>query len=220
MSRVDLGQLGRADLNGLVNGLVAPRPIAWVSTVSAAGLRNLAPFSFFNAFCFHPVPVLGIGPGARQGVPKDSLANARETGEFVVNLVSCALAETANVCSAELGPDADEWDLAGVECLPSDEVRPGRVAGAPAAFECRVQQIVELGTPETPSNCLVIGRVCALHVADGMLDGLVPDPDALDLVGRMGGDEWCTTRDRFTLRRPSGRTPQEVDRPRRQETVR
>ncbi len=215
MTVLDPAALDRPALNGLINGLVYPRPVAWVSTVSDAGARNLAPFSFFNAFCFHPAPVLGIGPGSRQGVNKDSLANARETGELVVNLVSWELAEQANLCSAELGPDADEWELAGVAPAPSEDVRPERVAASPAAFECRVLQIVDLGPQAQPSNSLVIARVTRIHVADGVLDGLTPRPEALDLVGRLGGALWCTTRDRFELARPRGREPAEVDRPTR-----
>jgi flavin reductase (DIM6/NTAB) family NADH-FMN oxidoreductase RutF len=214
---IDPRQLERRELNGLINGLVYPRPIAWVSTRSAEGVRNLAPFSFFNAFCFHPAPVLCIGPGSRQGVNKDSLANARSTGEFVVNLVSLALAETANLCSAEVGGEVDEWELAGVEAAPSELVRPERVAASPASFECRVRQVVDLGPPELPSNSLVIGEVVRIHVRDDALDGLTPRPEALDLVGRLGGDLWTTTRERFTLRRPSGTEPATVDRPARSE---
>jgi hypothetical protein len=105
--------------NGLINGLVYQRPIAWTSTVARDGTRNLAPFSFFNAFSFHPYPTLGVGPGARRGIDKGTLANIRATGEFVVNLVSAELAETANHCSAELPGEVDEWDLAAVQSAPS-----------------------------------------------------------------------------------------------------
>jgi flavin reductase (DIM6/NTAB) family NADH-FMN oxidoreductase RutF len=199
---LDPQDLDRRTLNGLVNGLVAPRPIAWVSSVSAAGVRNLAPFSFFNAFSFNP-PTLGIGPGSRQGVNKDSLRNIRETGEFVVCAVSEPLAELANLCSAELGEDVDEWELTGLEPADSVEVAPQRVAASPAAFECRVREIVDLGPAEMPTNSLIVGSVVRIHVADEAMDGLTPLPDALGLVGRMGGDEWVRTTDRFTLKRPS-----------------
>jgi flavin reductase (DIM6/NTAB) family NADH-FMN oxidoreductase RutF len=206
---IDPAELDRRTLNGLINGLVVPRPIAWVSTRTPDGTRNLAPFSFFNAFSFHPYPTLGIGPGARRGIDKDTLANVRATGEFVVNLVSAALAETANHSSAELGPEHDEWELVG----------PERVAAAPASFECRVLQIVDLGSAEHASNALVIGRAVRVHVVDAALDGLRPRPEVLDLVGRLGGDEWCTTRDRFALRRPDGTHPDEVVRPAREQAL-
>lgn len=202
----DPGTLDRQALNSLINGLVAPRPIAWVSTLSASGQPNLAPFSFFNAFSFAP-PTVGIGPGSRQGINKDTLRNCRETGEFTVSLVNESLARMANACSAEFGPGVNEWEAISVDAADSDLVAPKRVAASPAAFECTVLQIVDLGTPEQPSNSLVVGRVVRIHVDDAALDGTRPLPDVLQLVGRMGGDLWCRTTDRFTLRRPSSNDP-------------
>lgn len=198
---LDPSELDRRALNGLMNGLVAPRPIAWVSSISAEGVRNLAPFSFFNAFSFFP-PTIGIGPGSREGINKDSLRNIRDVGDFVVNLVSESLAELANLCSAELDAQVDEWDLIGIEPAESLEVAPQRVAAAPAAFECRVRDIVDLGDPDRPTNSLVIGAVVRIHVVDEAMNGLVPRPEVLRLVGRMGGDLWVRTTDRFELPRP------------------
>lgn len=206
---LDPRELDRFARNGLINGLVAPRPIAWVSTLAADGSRNLAPFSFFGAFSFDP-PTIGLGPGSRQGINKDSLRNIKATGEFVVNLVNRGLAERANACSGEFGPETDEWDVSGVTPAPSEVVAPARVAESPASLECRVRQIVELGEPDRASNNLVVAWVVRIHVADEAMDGLAPRPDVLDLVGRLGGDEWCTTRDRFTLPRPASRVPAEV----------
>jgi flavin reductase (DIM6/NTAB) family NADH-FMN oxidoreductase RutF len=200
---IDPNTLARRELNELVVGLVGPRPIAWVSTVAEDGSRNLAPFSFFNAFCFDP-PVLAVGPGMRSGVEKDSLRNLRASGEFTVSVVTEELAERANLSGGDFGPGVDEWTLAGVEPAPSVDVRPPRVAESPAAFECRVRQIVDLGTERAPANALVLGQVTRIHVAEDVLDGLTPLPDRLRLVGRMGGAAWCTTRDRFDLVRPRG----------------
>ncbi len=194
--------MGRRELNALLNGLVAPRPIAWVSTVAADGTRNLAPFSFFNAFSFFP-PTIGIGPGSRSGINKDSLRNIREIHEFVVSLVNEDLAELANLSSAEFPSDVDEWELTGLEPAPSVVVAPERVAASPASLECRVLQIVDLGDPKLPTNSLVIAEVVRLHVVDEALDGLTPRPEALRLVGRMGGDWWVRTTDRFALPRPA-----------------
>lgn len=209
--RIDPQDLERSDLNKLVNGLIYPRPIAWVSTVGADGARNLAPFSFFNAFCFHPRPVIGIGPGSRQGVNKDTLTNVKETGEFVVNLVNEELARTANLTSAEFGPGVDEWEAAGVDPAPSEMVQPERVAASPASFECRVKEIVELGTEEKQSNSLVVGVVERVHVADEVLfDGYKVDPEAMQLVGRMGGPYWVRTCDYFELARPVSTDPDEA----------
>lgn len=199
---IDPSELDRRTLNGLINGLVYPRPVAWVSSISPEGIRNLAPFSFFNAFSFSP-PTLGIGPGSRQGVNKDSLRNIRETGEFVVNAVSEPLAELTNLCSAELDGAVDEWDLLGVVGEDSLDVAPQRVAASPASFECRVREIVDLGTPEMPSNSLIVGSVLRIHVADEAMDGMTPRPEVLGLVARMGGDLWARTADTFELPRPS-----------------
>jgi flavin reductase (DIM6/NTAB) family NADH-FMN oxidoreductase RutF len=206
---IDPATVGRGERNALINGLVAPRPIAWVSSLAPDGTRNLAPFSFFGAFSFDP-PTIGIGPGSRQGVNKDSLHNIKATGEFVVNLVDRRLAETANACSGEFGPEVDEWEVAGMDGVPSEVVAPMRVADAPAALECRVRQVLELGSADRASNNLVVAWIVRIHVRDDAIDGHVPLPDALDLVARMGGDEWCTTRDRFTLPRPATADPAQV----------
>ena len=206
---LDPATLDRRARNALVNGLVAPRPIAWVSSLAPDGSRNLAPFSFFGAFSFDP-PTIGLGPGSRRGVNKDSLHNIKASGEFVVNLVDRRLAEVANACSGEFPPDVDEWQIAGVEGAPCEVVAPPRLADAPAALECRVRQVLELGEPDRASNNLIVAWVVRIHVRDDAMDGLAPRPEVLDLVGRLGGDEWCTTRDRFTLPRPGSADPAEV----------
>lgn len=203
---IDPATLERGARNGLINGLVMPRPIAWVSSIGADGSANLAPFSFFGAFSFDP-PTVGLGPGSRRGVNKDSLRNIKSSGEFVVNLVDRRLAEAANACSGEFPSEVDEWEVAGVESTPSDVVGPLRVAEAPAALECRVRQVLELGEADRASNNLVVAWVVRIHVKDEAMDGLRPRAEALDLVARLGGDDWCTTRDRFTLRRPDSVDP-------------
>lgn len=206
---IDPAMLERRDVTDLVNGLVAPRPIAWVSSEDRLGVRNLAPFSFFNAFSTQP-PTVAIGPGSRQGVNKDSLRNIRETGEFVVNIVSYELAVRANQTSAEFPPDVNEWDVAGVTPAPSDDVAPARVAQAPASLECRVHSIVDLGTGDMATNSIIIATVTRFHVRDDILDGYRIRPEMLDAVARMGRNLWCTTRDRFDLARPSSAEPVEV----------
>lgn len=211
MRSIDPAALERRERSRLLNGLVAPRPVAWVSTVSPGGERNLAPFSFFNLFSYTP-PVLGVGPGRRSGVAKDSLHNLTESGEFVVNLVDEALAPLANASSAEFHPGVDEWEVLGLEGAPSETVAPERVARAPAALEARVRQIIDLGTEGHRGNALVIADVTHIHVREDALDGLIPVAERLALVGRMGGNEWSTTRDRFELIRPSETDPDVIRR--------
>jgi flavin reductase (DIM6/NTAB) family NADH-FMN oxidoreductase RutF len=201
--------LDRPALNALLGGLVSPRPVAWVSTLSAAGRPNLAPFSFFNTFCYSP-PIVAIGPGSRNGVNKDTLRNIRETGEFVVSMVNEDLAPLCNATSAEFPPEIDEWEALGIAGAPCVDVKPQRVLASPAAFECKVVQLVELGSVEVPTNTLVIGRVVRIHVDDAALDGVRVRPEVLKLVGRMGGDDWCKTTEPFVLRRPRSTDPVEV----------
>jgi flavin reductase (DIM6/NTAB) family NADH-FMN oxidoreductase RutF len=208
---LDPSKLDRKVLNGLMNGLVYPRPIAWVATIGPDGVSNLAPFSFFNAFSFHPYPTVGVGPGARSGVDKDSLANVRASGELTISTVNEDLALRANACSAEFGPGVDEWQVAGVTPAPSEVVAPPFVAESPAAFECVVHEIVDLGSDDVPSNGLVIARVVRIHVRDDGLDEeLRPVADVLRLVARGGRDDWIRTTDRFSLPRPSSVDPDEV----------
>ncbi|MGC9221744.1 MAG: flavin reductase family protein [Solirubrobacteraceae bacterium] len=207
---IDPAALKPRERNALVNGLVSPRPIAWVSTLGPDGSRNLAPFSFFNVFSVDP-PTIGLGPGSRDGVGKDSLRNIRASGEFVVNLVDRALAETANASSGEWGPEVDEWALLDVTAVESELVAAPRVAQSPAALECRVMQILELGSARNASNSLIVAWILRVHLRDeDMLNGPHPDPAKLDLVARMGADDWCTTRDRFKLPRPQSTDPHVV----------
>lgn len=209
MLDLDPGELPRRDLNALLNGVVVPRPIAWVSTLAADGTPNLAPFSFFNLFSYDP-PTIVIGCGHRRGIAKDTVANVRANGELVVSMVGRGLAERANATSAECEPHVDEWEAVGINPAPSVTVAPPRVAEAPASLECRVRQLVELGEGERIGNVLVIARVTRIHIVEaGLLDGRV-DAETLDLVGRMGGEEWSTTRDRFSLPRPAAADPAEV----------
>lgn len=150
-----------------LNAIVGPRPIGWVSTVSAAGVRNLAPYSFFNLFNYRP-PILGF---ASTGW-KDSVANIAETKEFVWNLATRPLAEAMNASAAMVGPEVDEFSLAGIDALPSRTVRPDRVAGSPAQFECRLTQLIRLETKEGAEvdTWLVLGEVTGVHIDRTMLE--------------------------------------------------
>ncbi len=185
-------------------GSVGPRPIAWVSTLSTAGQPNLAPFSFFNAFSGKP-PMLGFATGLRQSgdgsSPKDTLRNVRDTGEFVVNVVTFNQAEAMNLTSGEYAPSINEFDLAGLEMTPSQLVKPPQVAASPVNFECKLDQIVNFGRT-APAGSLIIGEIVCVHLSEAVLKDGRLDPQALDLVGRMGGNQYSRTTERFEMVRP------------------
>jgi len=183
-------------------GIVTPRPIAWVTTISPAGVVNLAPFSFFNAFGANP-PIVVFSPTLRRdGTKKDTLLNLEELGEFVIHASVASLAEAVNLTSKEIPPDESEVTLAGLATVPSVKVKPPRVSAAPAAMECIVKQIIPCGTGSIAAN-LVIGEVVMIHIADDVLDGKGGvDPRKLKTVARLGGAFWCHTSDLFEQTRP------------------
>jgi flavin reductase (DIM6/NTAB) family NADH-FMN oxidoreductase RutF len=180
---------------------VVPRPIAFVSTMSPAGVLNLAPFSFFNAFCADP-PVVGFCPVWRNPA-KDTITNVRATREFVVNIVGEDIAEAMNVCSAEFAPDVDEFQQAKLTPVPSLVVKPPRVKESRINMECSLLQVIDFS--EKPhGGSLVLGQVVRMHVDDEIIDaGYKIDADKLRAIGRMGGPEYARTRDRFAMIRPS-----------------
>lgn len=195
---VDPAQTPHKDLYSLMIRSVVPRPIAWVSTVSASRILNLAPFSFFNAISAEP-PTLCFSPGRRpDGGVKDTLRNVEATHEFVVNMVNETLAEAMNETATNYPYGVSEFEQAGLEAVASERVRAPRVKGSPVAFECEVTDLVPLGR-EGGGNMLVIGEVLLIHVDDAVLtDGKV-DPAKLAAIGRMGAMDYTTTRDRFTM---------------------
>ncbi|SFJ81874.1 NADH-FMN oxidoreductase RutF, flavin reductase (DIM6/NTAB) family [Sphingomonas sp. NFR04] len=150
-----------------LNAIVGPRPIGWVSTVSPSGVRNLAPYSFFNLFNYRP-PILGFASTAW----KDSVANIAETKEFVWNLATRPLAEVMNATAAPVDPEVDEFAHAGIEALPSRTVRPDRVASSPAQFECRLTQLIRLENKEGAEvdTWLVLGEATGIHIDRAMLE--------------------------------------------------
>jgi flavin reductase (DIM6/NTAB) family NADH-FMN oxidoreductase RutF len=193
------------DVYKLLIGSVVPRPIALVSTVSAGGVRNLAPFSFFNAICPNP-PMVCFSPtfkASPNGEPgrKDTLRNVQETGEFVVNIVSEDFAEAMNATSGEYPPEIDEFLVSGLTPAPSDIVRPPRVKESKVQMECRLVQVVTVSQRPLGAS-LVIGEVLRFHVDDSIVDNFRIDPNKLRAIGRMGGTSYARTSDRFELARP------------------
>lgn len=202
-------QLPHRELYRILISAVAPRPIAWVSTLNNGHL-NLAPFSFFNVVSAKP-PLLGFCPSLRlvdgQSAPKDTMHNIRETGEFVVNVVTFAVAEAMNLTSGDYDSSVDEFAVAKLNTRPSQAVRPPQVAESPVSFECKLNRIIDFGT-EPPSGSLVIGEIVCVHLEDNILKEGRLDPDALDLIGRMGGIQYSRTTERFELKRPEAQRPE------------
>lgn len=197
---IDPEELGPEGCYKLTSGLVVPRPIGWIGSQSADGTRNLAPYSFFNMVTGWP-PTVIFSPGAHKGRTKDSLANVRETGVFTVNVVAENLAERMNATSASVGPEVDEFELAGVTPIMGDLVEAPMVAEAPASMECRATNFVAVGR-EPRGSVVVFGEVVRFHARPGLLDGTRVDLDVLAPVGRLSGPGYTRTRDRFDMIRP------------------
>jgi len=183
------------------NAIVTPRPIGWIATRGADGRENLAPYSFFNAVAYVPPQVMFASTSAkpdRDGT-KDSVANIRETGVFCVNIVEYAMREAMNRTSGAWDREVDEFDLAGIARAECQTIPCSRVAGAPAALECRLTQIVHL---PGEANFTVFGEVTGIHlrddcVVDGIFDVLRFNP-----LARMGYHDYTVVREKFALRRP------------------
>ena len=166
------------------NAIVGPRPIGWISSHDLEGRLNLAPYSFFNAFNYTP-PIIGFASVGR----KDSLNNIEQTGEFVWNLATRALAEQMNQSCAAVGPEVDEFELSGLNHVPSTIVSVPRVLDAPVSFECKVTQIIQLkgvDQREVPT-WLILGEVVAVHIAKSLLKDGVYDTAAAGPILRGGG---------------------------------
>jgi flavin reductase (DIM6/NTAB) family NADH-FMN oxidoreductase RutF len=200
---VRIDQISERELYRTLLVSIGPRPIAWVSTLSKSGQPNLAPFSFFNVVSAEP-PLLGFSPGIRtlaDGTePKGTLINIHDTREFVVNIVTFNVAEAMNITSGDYEHGINEFELAHLATRPSQIVRPPQVAASPVSFECKLDRILDFGNPI--SGSLVIGEIVAVHLEDAVLQEGRINPDALDLIGRMGGMQYTRTIERFEMQRP------------------
>lgn len=208
MKELDTSSLTPREVHALLTTIVAPRPIAFVSTLSADGRPNLSPFSYFNLGGANPPSVVFSVTNNREGKEKDTILNVRETREYVVNAVDFSMAEPMNVTSASYPRGVSEWEMAGFRMEPSVMVRPARVAQSLVAMECRLHCIVPHGSG--PLAChYVIGEVLLIRMHDKAWKDGALDPLELDLIGRMGSDYYCRTEpgSLFTLRRPSSPAP-------------
>jgi flavin reductase (DIM6/NTAB) family NADH-FMN oxidoreductase RutF len=190
------------DIYKILIGTVLPRPIAWVSTVDPAGNINLAPFSFFTVASVNP-PILCFSPLLKENsIEKDTLVNINQTGEFVVSIVSYDLAQTMNRTSGPYPSEVNEFDVAGVTPKQSTFVKPPCVADSLVNFECKLQQIIPLGTEQMAGN-LVLGNVCNIHIHPDIVRNGEVDSESLDAIGRLGGNMYTTIRDCFEMERPA-----------------
>jgi len=180
--------------------IIAPRPIGWISTVDTEGNPNLAPYSFFQAVAGFPPTVMYSVSEPRSGRIKDSLTNARETGEFVGNVASEEIAEAMVHTSGMWEPGVNEFEKANLTMIPSIDVKPFRVAESPVSFECKVTQIVPV---EGTTNTMVLGQVVRFHIREGLLrNDNTADIRKIQPVMRLGGIEYATIGDVFRLQRP------------------
>ena len=205
MLSIDPKELTVQRLHQLLLGAIGPRPIAFASTLDAQGNANLAPFSFFNVFSANP-PILVFSPArsGRTGQSKDTYNNAKAIPEVVINVVNYNMVHQMSLASSPYAPGVDEFVKAGFTPLASHKVAPFRVAEAPVQFECKVQQIIELGQEGGAGN-LIICEVLQMHIHESLLNehGLI-DQHKIDLVARMGADWYCraNTASMFEIKKP------------------
>jgi flavin reductase (DIM6/NTAB) family NADH-FMN oxidoreductase RutF len=184
-------------------GTVVPRPIAFVSTVNPEGVFNVAPFSFFTVASSNPpVLVFTVGRRTTPDPRKDTLRNILTAREFVVNVVSEEIGEKMNLCAGEYPPDVDEFELAGLTPAPSDLVKAPRVAESHVNMECRLLYTIEMSGLPNGGN-LVLGEVIRIHIDDTCVTNYRIDPDKLRAIGRMAGNTYTRTMDRFDMIRPA-----------------
>jgi len=199
--KIDPVGLDSREIHELMVGCVVPRPIAFVSMIGEDGVYNVAPFSFFTLLSMHPT-VVGFAIGRKRGgSKKDTLVNIEFSRDYVINVVSEAIAPAMNQASGDYPSHVDEFKEAGLTPVASDLVKPPRVAESPIQIECRLMQIMEFGVFPRIHN-FIVGEVLAVHVQDDLIvDGVIKS-DRLKAVGRLGEDLYCRTGDLFEMKRP------------------
>ena len=188
--------------NRVLTGVVVPRPIAFVSSISADGSINLAPYSFFNVVAYDPPTLIFSSSRHAPDKRKDTLANIESTGEYVINVVVDDIAEAMNRTAAEFPADVSEFEIAGLTPVPSTLVKPPRVAESPVNMECRLQQVISIGQGNHQHG-LVIGQIVLMHVRDDIIDGHRINHQRLQPTGRLAGNMYCHTADIFEMTRPT-----------------
>jgi flavin reductase (DIM6/NTAB) family NADH-FMN oxidoreductase RutF len=194
-------QLSKGENYQLIVQGIVPRPIAWISTISKEGQSNLAPYSFFTAVSCNP-PVLSVSQVTpANGQDKDTLTNLLETQECVINIVSHELAEKMNQTSASLAPSIDEFSYADIESTQSVGVKPRSVKGAKVRYECQLREVIRVSSLPSGGSIILL-NVVNVYVQDDIYLGNKIDAQKLDAVGKLGGNDYSSIRDRFSLQRP------------------
>ncbi len=199
---LDPSEIPFQETHKLMIGSIIPRPIAFVSTQSKDGKNNVAPFSYFNGVCSKP-PTIMFAPARRgwDGEEKDTLINIRDTEEFVVNIVSESFAEKMVMCSTDFDSDVDEFEISGLTPTNSQKIKPPRVGEAKISFECKLNQIVEIGDGTAGSGFVVIGTIVLFHIDDGIYDNGRILTDKLEPLGRLAGNWYTRSTDTLKIDR-------------------
>jgi flavin reductase (DIM6/NTAB) family NADH-FMN oxidoreductase RutF len=193
--RIDPAELGAEKIYRLMTGIVVPRPIAWVTSLSRSGVLNLAPFSAFT-FVSQKPPMLAISVGRKAGVYKDTAHNILDTQEYVIHIADTPLMEVLHESSAEHPPEVSEVEQLGLETVPSERIKVPRLAAPPVAMECKFHQCLEFG--EARSR-LIVGEVVMLHIRDGLVNNGKVETAALDPIARIAGPRYATLGEIVTL---------------------
>ena len=194
--RIDPAYLDAETAYRLITGVVVPRPIAWVTTLSNSGVVNLAPFSAFTFVSPKP-PMLAISVGRKGGIYKDTAQNILNNEQYVVHIADSSLMNAVHESSTEHPPDVSEVDELGLATLPGERIKVPRLAAAPIAMECRFRQCLEFG--ETRSR-LIVGEVLVFHIRDGLLNNGKIETEALDPIARIAGPRYAKLGEIVTLK--------------------
>ena len=189
--KFDPSKISFTEVHKLMIGSIVPRPIAFVSTLSKNGKNNIAPFSYFNGVCSRP-PTIMFAPARRgwDGKEKDTLINIRDNNQFVINIVSESFAEQMVMCSTDFDSDVDEFEISGLNPVPSNKVSPPRLLESKISYECELNQIVEIGEGDAGSGFIVIGTIVLFHIDDDVYDNGHILLDKLEPLGRLAGNQY------------------------------
>jgi flavin reductase (DIM6/NTAB) family NADH-FMN oxidoreductase RutF len=203
--KIDPGEMDAVKRRLFMGSVICPRPIGWITSVGKNGVVNLAPYSLFSLVSYGPVPIVFVTPQwmvkGNEIKKKDTLRNIEETGEFVVNVVTESLAEAMNITARRYPAEISEVEEAGLTTIPSDLIKPPRIAESPINLECRLNQIIEFGKP-TVTGQTILAEVLRVHVRDDLYKDGVIDIGSLHVIGRMGHNKYTRTRDLFNLPEP------------------